>query len=152
MCFIQSRIKLDNWLMVAGGDPSSRMGFAAAIRPCLSALSRPSVRRPDLPPRLAHHHWAFTIIEAGRMRSRLRRYLLNSDIRCDFINRVCRTLTNGLTFHACATCFRFNDGPRCSPEVVALHISTNPRRGRLRACFHFDAFNVSLVLFDGGRR
>ena len=34
---------------------------------------------------------------------------------------------------------RFNDGPRCSPEVVALHISTNPRHGRLRACFHFDA-------------
>lgn len=53
--------------------------------------------------------------------------------------------------HRCASpARRFNDGPRCSPEVVALHISTNPRRGRLRACFHFDAFNVSLVLFDGG--
>jgi hypothetical protein len=33
-----------------------------------------------------------------------------------------------------------------------LHISTNPRRGRLRACFHFDAFNVSLVLVDGASR
>lgn len=71
----------------------------------------------------AHHHWAFTIIEAGRMRSRLRRYLLNSDIRCDFINRVCRTLTNGLTFHACATCFRFNDGPRLS-EASPIPTST----------------------------
>jgi hypothetical protein len=35
--------------------------------------------------------------------------------------------------------------------VVTLRTSTNPRRGRLRACFHFDALNVSLVLVDDCR-